>query len=91
MLKEVGSSSRCKTKPNNIGLNIDNEVCFDKLKVAEHFNDYFTSIASSLVEKLPTCSGRFGQAYVADFYRNQNVLENMFGLVNTLYNRCLRY
>ena len=27
-------------------------------------------------------SGRFCQAHVADIYRNQHVLENMFGLVN---------
>ena len=44
-----------KTSPKSISLNIENELCFDKQKVAEYFNDYFKSIASSLVEKLPPC------------------------------------
>ena len=56
--------------------------CFDKQKVVEHFNDYFTSIALSLVEKLPPCSSRFGDGHVIDFYRKQNVSDNIFGLVS---------
>ena len=32
--------------------------CFDKRTVAQYLNDYFTS-----VEKLPSCSGRFGDAF----------------------------
>ena len=52
---------------------IKNESCFDKQKL---------SVASSLVEKLPPCSSRFGDAHVIDFYQNQNVSNNMFGLVS---------
>ena len=59
-----------KNNTNNISLNIENKLCSDKQKVAEYFNYYFTSIASSLVEKLPPCSGRFGDAHVIDFYQN---------------------
>ena len=58
-----------------------NYVLINK-KVAEYFNDYFTSIASSLVEKLPPCSGRFGDDPVIDFYQNQNVSHNTFDLVS---------
>ena len=82
ILKEIGASSKGKTSPKSISLNIENELCFDKQKVAEYFNDYFTYIASSLVEKLPPCSGRFGDAHVIDFYQNLNVSDNMFGLVS---------
>ena len=64
-------SQKGKKTPASISLNIESKLCFDKQKVAEYFNDYFTSIASSLVEKLP-CSGRFGDAHVIDFYKNQN-------------------
>lgn len=39
----------------NIGLNIDDEVCFDKVKVAEKFNSFYTTVAAKLVEKLPKC------------------------------------
>ena len=34
-------------------MNIENELCFDKQKVAGYFNGYFTYIVSSLVENLP--------------------------------------
>ena len=51
-------------------MNIKNEVCFDKI-LAEYFKDYFTSIVSSLVEKLPPCSGRFGDADIIDLYHNR--------------------
>ena len=55
-------------------------MCVDKRKVAEYFNDYFTSLASSLVEKLPSCFGRYGDAHV--IYFKQNVSDNIFGLVS---------
>ena len=71
ILKEVGSSTKCKTKESSISL-----------KVATHFNDFFTSNAASLVNKLPACSGQFGQSHVVEFYRNKHVTEDMFSLAN---------
>ena len=82
ILKEVGSSTKCKTKESSISLDIGNELCFDKVKVATHFNDFFTSNAASLVNKLPACSGKFGQSHVVEFYRNTHVTEDMFSLAN---------
>ena len=82
ILKEVGSSTKCKTKESSISLDIGNELCFDKVKVATHFNDFFTSNAASLVNKLPACSGQFGQSHVVEFYRNKHVTEDMFSLAN---------
>ena len=82
ILKEVGSSTLCKTKESSISLDIGNELCFDKVKVATHFNDFFTSNAASLVNKLPACSGQFGQSHVVEFYRNKHVTEDMFSLAN---------
>ena len=82
IMKEICASSKGKITPTSISLNIENKLCFDKQKVAEYFNDYFTSIASSLVEKLPPCSGRFGDDPVIDFYQNQNVSHNTFDLVS---------
>ena len=64
VVNEVGSSTKCKTKESSISLDIGNELCFDKVKVATHFNDFFTSNAASLVNKLPACSGQFGQSHV---------------------------
>ena len=40
-LKSLGTSSRSKCGTKNIGLKIDNEMFFDKLKVAEQFNMFF--------------------------------------------------
>ena len=82
ILKEVGSSTKCKTKESSINLDIGNELCFDKVKVATHFNDFFTSNAASLVNKLPACSGQFGQSHVVECYRNKHVTEYMFSLAN---------
>ena len=82
ILKEVGSSTKCKTKESSISLDIGNELCFDKVKVATHSNDFFTSNAASLVNKLPACSGQFGQSHVVEFYRNKHVTEDMFSLAN---------
>ena len=41
ILKEVGASNKCKTKESSISLVIGNELCFDKVKVATHCNDFF--------------------------------------------------
>ena len=41
VLQDFGCSKKCKTKETNIGLNIDNSICFDKVKVATHFNNFF--------------------------------------------------
>ena len=82
ILKEVGSSTKFKTKESSISIDIGNELCFDKVKIATHFNDFFTSNAASHVNNLPACSGQFGQRHVVEFYRNKHVTEYMFSLSN---------
>ena len=79
-LKSLGTSSRSKCDTNNIGLKIDNEMCFDKLKVAEQFNMFFTTVASSLVNKLPQGTGKFGDDHVSSFYQGKDVSPNAFCL-----------
>ena len=77
ILKSVGT---CKNKisSNNISLKIKDEICFDKLKVAERFNSYFSTIAASLVNKLPTCTGRFGLDHIKQFYNQLNISKSSF-------------
>ena len=41
VMQDLGCSKKCKTKETNIGINIDDSVCFDKSKVATHFNNFF--------------------------------------------------
>ena len=55
-------------------------MCFDKLKVAEQFNVFFTTVASSLVNKLPQGTGKFGDDHVSSFYQGKDVIPNAFCL-----------
>ena len=40
VMQDLGCSKKCKTKETNIGINNDDSVCFDKGKVATHFNNF---------------------------------------------------
>ena len=51
-LSSLGYSDKCKGGAD-IVLEIDGDICTDKLSIAGSFNCYFTSVASSLVQKLP--------------------------------------
>ena len=42
-----------KTKVSNVSLKLNNALITDESKVAEAFNEYFTSIAQNLQEKIP--------------------------------------
>ncbi len=61
-------------------LKVGDEVCFDKTTVADTFNHFFTTVASTLVKKLPTGSGNYGLNFVRDFYRKKSVCLNSFSL-----------
>ena len=41
IIKDLGSSKKCKTKIAKIGLKIRDTISFDKLEVATHFNKFF--------------------------------------------------
>ena len=64
-LKELSLPSKKSNTSacTNIGLKIDNNICFDKLNVAEAFNKFYTSVASKLVEKLPLPFHKFGKKF----------------------------
>ena len=67
-LKNLGLKSKgggC----SNIGLKIGDDVCFEKPRVAETFNNFFTNIASTLVSKLPP--GTYNEKRVEDFYKSK--------------------
>ena len=51
-LKSLGYQSNSKNS-TNIVLDVDGTKCHDKKAVADHFNQFFTQIASNLVSKLP--------------------------------------
>ena len=71
-LKNIGTSSKLKTNSKNVGLKIDNEICFDKSKVDEKCNNFFSTVASSLLKKLPTESGKYEFDHVKQYDSNAN-------------------
>ena len=79
-MKDLGSSSKTKFSASNIGLNINDEIIFDKYKVAHQFNTFFTTVASNLVQKLSVATGRFGSLIVKQFYVDKGVSPNSFSL-----------
>lgn len=54
------------------------EVKYDKGKVANKFNQFFSSISKRLVDKLPLSKGVYGIEFVNSFYLNKGVLPNSF-------------
>ncbi len=55
-------------------------MCFNKMKATEQFNNVFTTVASSLVNKLPQGTGKFGDDHVSSFYQGKDVIPNAFCL-----------
>lgn len=78
VLGELGSTGKTTLKCVNIGLVINGLLCYDKWKVANHFNKFFTTVAECLVDKLPCGSGRYGPSFVNLFYQGKKVVPNAF-------------
>ena len=78
LLKSLGTSTHCNSKPGSIGLNIDNSICFDNSLVSEHFNNYFTNVASTLFDQLPPNNDKYESEHFQDFYRSLGVTSNSF-------------
>ena len=46
-LKDLGTSRKSKSSASNIGLEVDDQIIFDKPKVDDKFNNFFTTVAES--------------------------------------------
>ena len=79
-LKDLGKSNKVKTKSSNIGLNINDQVCFDKKTVTNTFNQFFTTIASNLLNKLPVSKNIYTFDHIREFYSKKGVKSNNFKL-----------
>jgi hypothetical protein len=90
-LKKLGLPSKKGLSSTNIGLKIEDSICFDKLKVAETFNSFYTSVASKLVEKLPKCINKYGRGFVFNYYSSKGVKPDSYSLSvvteNQIYKR----
>ena len=58
MLKSLGYNNKRKSKEPMV-LDIDSEVCYDQVTIAEHINDVFINAAHKLVEILPKMTDIF--------------------------------
>jgi hypothetical protein len=70
-IKSLGYSNNKKESPK-IVLSNDGETYHDPCRVASHFNNFFTNIASNLVQKLPAAKNLYSVASdtIRNFYRN---------------------
>lgn len=68
-IENYGLSSKKSESSKSVGLKINDEICFDPLEVADKFNTFFLTVALSLVEKRPSCSGTFEKCFVTEYYQ----------------------
>ncbi len=80
-IKTLGYSNKSKSSPNVV-LNIDSENCYEPKKIANKFNEFFTTVASTLVQKLPQCTNIFStnSSKFKEFYTLRNPDSNKFTL-----------
>ncbi|CAL4126382.1 unnamed protein product, partial [Meganyctiphanes norvegica] len=77
--KTLGYSNKNLEK-SGIVLEIDNEKCFDPLKVVSEINNYFLTVAASLVSKLPVIDKNFDVESLnfKNYYRNKGVIPKSY-------------
>ena len=76
-LKSIGLKGKQKEE-GNICLNINGEICHEAKSVANHFNEFFTSIASTLVSKLPSCPNIFDtNSNIFKLFYSQNLKKDV--------------
>ena len=69
-LKSLNYSSKNKDQ-SNVFLNIDGKPCFNSSTVANYINTFYTTVASTLVKKLPPAFGKFDMdsEIIQDYYK----------------------
>ena len=75
-LKSLGLSAN--KSGGKICLKKQNELSFDSKINSETFMEYFSNLASDLVNKLPALPKKFGLKTVEAYYRKYNLNENDF-------------
>ena len=71
----------------SIGLDVDGSTTFDKLKVADTFNEFLTTVANKLVSKLPTTVNIFNSNFIHQYYKQKKIVQNALSSVfsNSLF------
>ena len=76
-LKNLGLPSKSKSD-SKINLNINGNINSKPEDIANHFNDFYSTLAEKLVEKLPDPPNKFTDNETANYYRDHNIQENNF-------------
>ena len=86
-LKNLGYSNS-SSEASKMVLKVENKLYFEEDKVANIFNDFFTTVATKLVEKLPAPPRVFNTSspIFKNYYRSKGVTEYQFSLTE-VYNR----
>ena len=79
--KSLGYSTKSKEK-SRIILDINNEKCFDPIKVASEFANYFLTVADNLVKKIPNVLKIFDveSQIFKDYYKDKGITPKSFKL-----------
>ena len=79
--KSLGYCSKSKDQ-SNVVLNIDGKPCFNSSTIANYINSFYTTVASTLVKKLPPSFGKFDidSETIQDYYKQMGVANNGFKL-----------
>ena len=77
--KTLGYSNKNKEK-TQIVLEIDNDKCFDSKKVANHMNNFYLTIASTLQNQIINVQNIFDTStnIFKDYYRNKGIMPKSF-------------
>ena len=80
-LISLGTSSKLKSGSTSISLDVDGSTTFDKLKVADTFNEFLTTVANKLVSKLPTTVNIFNSNFIHQYYKQEKIVQNALSTV----------
>ena len=59
-----------KDAESSVCLEKDGNISFDPGTNAGIFKDFYSNLASNLVNQLPTATSKYGMNYVRDYYTN---------------------
>ncbi len=73
---KTGYRDKPKENPAMV-LNIDGETCHDKVKIANYFNSFFTTIAGTLAANLPLPPNKYttDTTTFQDYYIYKGILQ----------------
>ena len=78
-LKGLGLKGKGKSAQETV-INVQGELCHDKLKIANEFNNYFTTVADKLACKLPVNTNEFNadSDRIQKFYEEKGISKDSF-------------